>query len=314
MARKRKGRPINGWIVIDKPRGPTSTQVVGRVKRVFDAAKAGHGGTLDPMASGLLPIAFGEATKTVQWAMDGEKTYRFTVRWGVETDTDDAEGSVTRTVEARPDDAAIEAVLDRFVGEIDQVPPAYSAIKVDGERAYDLAREGRPPELASRPVSIHHLALVDRPDADHAVFEAVSGKGAYMRALARDIAAALGTLGHLEALRRTRVGAFTLDDAVTLEHLDALADEGDAESALLPVETPLDDIPAVALSESQAHQLKRGQAVAFLSRSDRHKLEGLRIDLTAEEPLVLAMHGAVPVALARLEGVEIRPVRVLNLT
>jgi len=314
MARRRKGRPVHGWVVIDKPQGPTSTQVVGQVKRVFDAAKAGHGGTLDPMATGILPIAFGEATKTVQWAMDGDKTYRFTVRWGVATDTDDAEGTVVGTAEGRPADDAVARVLDRFVGEIDQVPPAYSAIKVDGERAYDLAREGRPPELASRRVLIHDLALVDRPDADHAVFEAVSGKGAYMRALARDIAAALGTCGHLEALRRLTVGTFTLDDAVTLAHLDALAEEGDAESALLPVETPLDDIPAVALSESQAHQLKRGQAVAFLARSDRQKLEGLRADLADGEPLVLAMSGAVPVALARLEGVEIRPVRVLNLS
>jgi len=314
MARRRKGRPVHGWLVVDKPQGMTSTDVVNRVRRLFNAAKAGHGGTLDPMATGVLPIAFGEATKTVQWAMDGRKTYRFTLTWGQATDTDDADGQVIETCDGRPTADDVDAVLDRFVGDIRQVPPAYSAIKVGGERAYDLAREGKAPELAARVVSIEEITLVDMPDRDHAVFEVASGKGAYMRALARDIARALGTCGHLSALRRLSVGPFTLDDAVGLAQIEALAEQSAADTALLPVETPLDDIPAVALSESQAHRLRSGQPVAFLSRSDRGRLESLAIDPEAREPLVLAFLGDVPVALTRLQGVEIHPVRVLNLS
>jgi tRNA pseudouridine55 synthase len=304
---------VHGWVVVDKPSGMTSTQVVGRVRRLFDAEKAGHGGTLDPLATGLLPIALGEATKTVSWAMAGTKRYAFTIRWGEARDTDDAEGRVTETSPVRPGRAAIEAVLPRFVGEILQVPPAFSAIKVDGERAYDLAREGEVPDLAARPIRVDALDLVAIHDEDHATIGAVTGKGAYMRGLARDIARALGTVGHVSALRRLAVGPFSLDDAATLDHIDALAGTPALESILLPVETPLDDIPAVALSEAEAHRMRCGQSVAFLRRSDRDRL--FRLDLGAEEPdaVVLATCDDVPVALARVENGELRPVRVLNL-
>lgn len=332
MGRKRKGRPVHGWLVVDKPSGPTSTQVLGRVKRLFNAAKAGHAGTLDPIATGVLPIAFGEATKTVPFAMDGTKRYRFTVRWGESRDTEDCQGAVTGTSAMRPERAAILAVLPRFLGEIVQIPPAYSAIKIDGERAYDLAREGEQPDIPPRLVEIDTLELIDQPDGDHAVFEASCGKGTYMRALARDIAVALGTLGHLSALRRLEVGPFTLDDAVTLDHLEALAEEANADSVLLPVETPLDDIPAVALTDAEAQRLRNGQAVPLLRRSDWQRLEGLRAPLIepagrfgtpgfeeqgeeqgVDDVLVLAMVGAIPVALTRLDGAELQPVRILNL-
>ena len=313
MARKRRGRPVHGWLIVDKPEDMTSTEVVSRVKRLLQAAKVGHAGTLDPMATGVLPLAFGEATKTVSYAMDGAKSYRFTVRWGEARDTDDMEGQVTATNPVRPDKDAIARVIPRFLGTIDQVPPAYSAIKVAGERAYDLAREGETVSLAPRPVAVHALTLVDQPDPDHAVFDAECGKGTYMRALARDLAQALGTLGHLSALRRTRVGPFGLDAAVTLPHLEALAARGSPDAALLPVETPLDDIPAVALTESEAHRMRCGQSVALLRRSDRERLASLQQSDASDDGLVLAMVGTMPVALARLDGVELKPVRVLNL-
>ena len=313
MARKRRGRPVHGWLIVDKPEDMTSTEVVSRAKRLLQAAKVGHAGTLDPMATGVLPLAFGEATKTVSYAMDGAKSYRFTVRWGEARDTDDMEGQVTATSPVRPDEDAIARTIPRFLGVIDQVPPAYSAIKVAGERAYDLAREGETVSLAPRPVAVHGLALVDQPDPDHAVFDAECGKGTYMRALARDLAQALGTLGHLSALRRTRVGPFGLDAAVTLPHLEALAARGSPDAALLPVETPLDDIPAVALTESEAHRMRCGQSVALLRRSDRERLASLQRSDAGDDGLVLAMVGTLPVALARLDGVELKPVRVLNL-
>ncbi|MDR6293720.1 MULTISPECIES: tRNA pseudouridine(55) synthase TruB [Inquilinus] len=313
MARKKRGRPVHGWVVVDKPVGVTSTQVVGRIRRLFDAEKAGHAGTLDPLASGILPIALGEATKTVSYAMDGEKTYRFTVRWGEARDTDDTEGKVTATSDVRPDPAAIAAIVPRFIGEISQVPPAYSAIKVDGERAYDLARSGETVELAARLIRIDDLRLAEIPDADHATFDVQSGKGAYMRGLARDIALALGTVGHIVALRRTRVGPFGLDASVPLAHIDALAEQSALDSILLPIATPLDDIPAVALTEAEAHRMRHGQPVALLRRSDRERIAALDLDPDNPDAIVLATCGNTPVALARIDGGEIRPVRILNL-
>jgi tRNA pseudouridine55 synthase len=313
MARKKRGRPVHGWVVVDKPVGMTSTQVVGRIRRLFDAEKAGHAGTLDPLASGILPIALGEATKTVAYAMDGEKTYSFTVRWGEARDTDDTEGRVTETSDIRPDPAAIAAVVPRFIGEIEQVPPAYSAIKVNGERAYDLARSGETVELASRIIRIDDLRLADIPDADHATFDVQSGKGAYMRGLARDIALALGTVGHIVALRRTSVGPFGLDASSTLAHIDALAEQSALDSILLPIETPLDDIPAVALTEAEAHRMRHGQTVALLRRSDWERITRLDLDPDSPDAIVLATCGNTPVALARIDGGEIRPVRILNL-
>ena len=224
MARPRKGHPVHGWLIFDKPQGMTSTQAVSKVKRLFDAAKAGHAGTLDPLATGVLPIALGEATKTVPFVVEGSKEYRFTVRFGAETDTDDADGKVVAESKRRPSRAEIEAHLADFTGEIEQVPPRYSALKVDGARAYDLARDEESFELMPRRVSIAWLKLIDHPDEDRCVLEARCGKGTYVRALARDLGRALGCHGHVEALRRTRVGAFAEDRAVTLADLEGLAE------------------------------------------------------------------------------------------
>ncbi len=217
MARRKKGQPINGWLILDKPLGLTSTQALARVKRLFDAQKAGHAGTLDPLATGVLPIAFGEATKTVSFAVDGEKSYAFAVRWGAETTTDDAEGEVTQRSDKRPGEGEILALLPQFTGEIMQVPPQFSAVKIDGDRAYDLARDGEQVVLHARPVQIAALRLIDMPNADTAVFEADCGKGTYVRAIARDMGRALGCYGHVIELRRTRVGPFEEGDAWSIE-------------------------------------------------------------------------------------------------
>lgn len=323
MGRKRKGRPLHGWLVLDKPLDVTSTQILGRVKRLFGAAKAGHAGTLDPMATGILPIAFGEATKTVSYAMDGAKQYRFTLVFGEKRDTDDVEGKVTETSDVRPSSAELEAVLPDFIGDISQVPPAYSAIKVDGERAYDLARDGAPPELEARIIRIDDLRLVEVLDEGRMVIEAECGKGSYMRALARDIAEALGSVGHLTDLRRMAVGPFTLDNAVTMEELMRLHQSGDdaeaaqaaIDTALLPVESALDDIPAVILTEAQATTLRHGQPAMLIKRSDRERLEAMdrgRVDVD-EDLMALAATDAGPVALVRVDGAALHPVRVLNL-
>jgi tRNA pseudouridine55 synthase len=263
--RKPRGRPLDGWLIVDKPAGIGSTDVVNRVRRAFDARKAGHGGTLDPLATGVLPIAFGAATKTVPYVMDGTKIYRFTLRFGEARDTDDADGTVTATTEARPDDEALRAALPDFTGDITQVPPAYSAVKLGGERAYDLAREGKVVELAPRPARVDRFELLARPDADHAEFEVQSGKGVYMRSLARDLARACGTLGHITALRRLRVGPFHAAAAIPL---DRLAQTGDTPAPspdlLLPVATALADIPALAITDSEATRLMHGQALSLV--------------------------------------------------
>ncbi len=306
--RRRRGDPVNGWLIIDKPAGMTSTAVVNAVKRMTNAAKAGHAGTLDPIATGVLPVAFGEATKTMPYVVDDTKRYRFTVRWGAATDTDDAEGAVVATNPGRPDAEAIHAVLPRFIGVIDQIPPAYSAIKVAGERAYDLARDGEPVDLPPRPIRIDALDLVEMPDRDHAIFEAESGPGAYMRALARDLALALDTVGHIVALRRTRVGPFGESDAISLDELRAFGDSSAVLKHLLPVETALDDIPALAMTEGEANRLRNGQAVSLLRKADLERIAGL-----CEGDTVLVMGQGRPVALTRYAAGEVRPVRVLNL-
>jgi len=308
MSRKRQGRPVHGWIVLDKPEDMTSTAAVGAVKRRLDAAKAGHGGTLDPFATGILPIALGEATKTVSWVMDGVKRYRFTVGWGVATDTEDRDGETIAQSDARPDREAIEAILDRFVGEVEQIPPAFSAIKLGGKRAYDLARAGEAPEMPPRMVTIKELRLLETPDEDHAIFEAVCGKGTYIRALARDIALALGTVGHLVALRRTQVGPFDEKSAISLDELGENMHVAAACEYLLPVETALDDIPALAVTECEAGRLRNGQAVPLLRKADLDRIADLENGDTA-----LAMADGKPVALVRYTGGEIKPVRVLNL-
>ena len=307
MGRKRRGRAVHGWMVIDKPAGMTSAAAVGKARRLTGAAKVGHGGTLDPLATGVLPLAFGEATKTVAWAMDGAKVYRFTVRWGEARATDDAEGAVTAESDARPTIEEIEFVLPRFIGEIDQVPPVYSAVKVGGRRAYALARDNQPVDLPPRPVVIHRLELIGAPDADHAEFEAESGKGTYMRSLARDLAVAVGTVGHIEKLRRTRVGPFAEEDAISLEKLAALGHSAPLADYLLPVETALDGIPALVLTEAEARRLQRGQPLPVLPIASRSPLTDI-----AQGAVVCAMAEGRLVALARIRGGEIRPLRVLN--
>lgn len=312
MARKRKGVPRHGWLVLDKPGTMTSTQAMAKVRWMMNAEKAGHGGTLDPIATGILPIAFGEATKTVQYAMDGHKTYRFVMKFGEATDTDDRAGQVIATSDVRPTDEQIEKALEAFQGLISQVPPQYSAIKVDGERAYDLAREGEAVELAARTVRIDGFHLTGRPDADHAEFEVECGKGTYMRSLARDLALAVGTVGHITVLRRLSVGPFTLANAVTLEQLEQIVAEGNPDRLLMPVAAPLDRLPAIDLTPVEADRLRHGQGVSLLRRDDLDRLEALR-GAGGEEATALALTEGVPVALVRLEGGELRPARVLNL-
>jgi tRNA pseudouridine55 synthase len=306
MARKRKGLPISGWLVLDKPLGMTSTQAVTRVRHLYGAAKAGHAGTLDPLATGVLPIALGEATKTVPFAMDGSKEYRFTVRFGASTDTDDAQGQVIAESDKRPSRPEIEAALPAFIGEISQVPPRYSALKVDGARAYDLARDEQEFELTPRPAYVASLNIIDMPDADHALLHTECGKGTYVRALARDLGEALGTLAHVETLRRTRVGAFTEKDALPLVKLEELGHSAAGRDALLgvlrPVETALDDIPALAISGQDAARLKRGQPVLIRGR-DAPILNG---------PVYATSRGLL-VAVGEVSQGELRPTRVFNL-
>jgi tRNA pseudouridine55 synthase len=306
--RRRRGDPVNGWFIIDKPSGPTSTAVVNEVRRLANAAKAGHGGTLDPLATGVLPVALGEATKTMSYIVDGTKSYRFTLRWGIGTDSDDAEGAVVETSDRRPDADAVRAVLPRFTGEIEQVPPRYSAIKVAGQRAYDLARDGESFELEARFVWIERIALAGMPDPDHAVFEVTCGPGAYMRGLGRDIARALGTVGHIVALRRTRVGPFREENAISLDALRSFEDSAAVLQHLLPVETALDDIPALALTDSEARRLQSGQAVSLLRKTDLQRIAGLN-----DGDTVLALGRGKPIALTRYAAGEVHPVRVLNL-
>ncbi|MCK5444255.1 MAG: tRNA pseudouridine(55) synthase TruB [Rhodospirillaceae bacterium] len=308
MARKKKGNPVHGWVVIDKPLGLSSSQTVGKVRKLFDAQKAGHGGTLDPLATGVLPIALGEATKTVSFVMDGAKTYQFTVRWGQATTTDDAEGDVVETSDKRPDAAQIEAALPRLTGLIEQVPPVYSAIKIDGQRAYKLARDGEDVQMKSRPAQIDEFRLLGTPDPDHARFEVICQKGTYIRALGRDLAILLGTVGHVSALRRTRTGPFGENDAISLDSLEALGHIARLETGLLPIRTALDDIPALALTETEAGLMRQGGFVALLPVMHRHA------DLKVQQgETVLALAADKPVALARITGAELRPVRVLNL-
>ena len=305
--RKKRGRPINGWLVVDKPPGLTSTDVVNKVRRGFDAQKAGHGGTLDPLATGVLPIAFGHATKTVPYVMDGTKLYRFTLRIGESRDTDDADGQVSGTSAVRPTDEQLRAALPALTGDIMQVPPVYSALKVAGERAYDMAREGRAPDLPPRPARVDRFELVERIDADTAVFEVQSGKGVYMRSLARDIALACGTLGHVAALRRLRVGPFLEAQAISLDKCTPPEDTARASpDLLLPVATALADIPALALTETEAFGLQQGQAISLVG------LMG-RIPPTADPDggLARAMAGTRVIGLCRLQDGLLKPERLL---
>lgn len=303
MARRKKGTPVHGWLILDKPGDMTSTRALAITKRLFDARKAGHAGTLDPLATGILPIAFGEATKTVPFVVDGMKSYQFTVRWGVETATDDSEGEVTAHSDVRPARDAIEAVLPSFIGEISQVPPRFSAIKIDGNRAYDLAREGEQIEMKARQVRVQDLRLVATPDTDHAVLEADCGKGTYVRSLARDIGRALATFGHVTALRRTRVGPFGLDDAVRLDELEAASehDPGTLSTYVLPVEKSLEALQRFSIEPADAARLASGQPVLVRGR-DAPKASG---------PVYATSKGRL-IALAEIDKGALRPTRVFN--
>ena len=308
VRQKKPKRDVHGWVVLDKPVGMTSTHAVAVIKHLYAAKRVGHAGTLDPLASGCLPIALGEATKTVPFVVDGRKSYLFTIRWGEERDTDDAEGRIVAASDSRPDMAAIQALLPRFTGTIEQMPPRFSAVKIDGERAYDLARDGETVELAPRAVTIHRLELVEMADPDHAVLAAECGKGTYVRSLARDLGRALGTLGHVSALRRSRVGPFGESDMIPLEQIESLchraaAGEGHLADTLLPIETALDDIPALAVSPADAARLQRGQAALLRGR-----------DASIFRGVVQVASGGQLLAIAEVERGEIVPRRVFNLT
>lgn len=299
MARRRKGDPIHGWLVVDKATGLSSAAVVGKLKRLFNAQKVGHGGTLDPLASGILPIGFGEATKTMPYIVDATKEYEFTVKWGQSTDSDDCEGDIVETGGLIPLLADIEAVLPEFVGRIQQTPPVYSAVKVDGKRAYALAREGKEVEVKERTVEIQSLKVIGaEPVPGQTAFHVTCGKGTYVRALGRDIALRLGTFGHITVLRRTRVGPFSLESAISLANIEDLGHSARAAGLLLPVATALDDIPAVAVTAIEAADLKMGRPLHNTS---------------AKQGLYLLTHGETPVAMGTSDGVMMRPLRVFNM-
>ena len=304
----RRGEPVHGWLILDKPEGISSAKAVAAVKKLSNAAKAGHGGTLDPLATGILPIALGEATKTLPYIVNKAKEYEFTVEWGKASSTDDREGHIIARSDVRPDQEAIKNVIPKFTGLIKQVPPSFSAVKIDGKRAYDLARKGKSFSLPSREIRIDQLNLVDVVDNNHARFRVVSGSGAYMRALARDLAVALGTVGHLIELRRTRVGLFLLEDAISLDELEGFGHIAAVLKHLLPVETALDDIPALALTGTEATKLRHGQAVALLRKGDIERLTDL-----SDGSTVLATDQGKPLALAEYSAGKMRPFRVLKL-
>ena len=309
MARKKKGDIVDGWVCLDKPFEMGSTEAVGRIRRLFNAQKAGHAGTLDPLASGILPIALGEATKTVPFMMDARKVYRFSIEWGASTTTLDREGEVTARSDVRPSVEAVKAALPAFVGEIAQVPPRFSAIKVDGARAYDLARDGAEFELQARRVTIHSAEVSAAPDADHVELTIRTGKGVYVRSLARDLAAALGAEGHVSALRRERVGPFSTENAVSLDFLTDLVHRDAASEGLLPVATALDDIPELAVTPEDAFSLRQGRPIVLLPR----QVETLKDRLSGGSRTVSAFQGQTLVALCQLRAGRLEPDRVFNL-
>lgn len=300
MGRK-KGRDISGWLVIDKPAGPTSTAIVNKVKWAFDAKKAGHAGTLDPAATGVLAIAFGEATKTIPYITDALKAYRFTVRFGQATNTDDAEGEVIETSNSRPDDAQIIDALGSFLGDIEQVPPAFSAVKIDGERAYKKARDGDTVELAARPLWVEELLLVDRPDADHATFEMTCGKGGYVRSVARDLGRQLGCLGHVVTLRRIWSGPFEAEDGADLQAIEEQAKSTELDALLMPLETGLVELPELICTPEGAARLRNGNPGQVHFKDD--------VEYGDE---AWASFEGQAVAIGRYKSGELHPSRVIN--
>jgi tRNA pseudouridine55 synthase len=309
VGRRKSGEVVNGWVCLDKPFELGSTDAVSRVRRLFNAQKAGHAGTLDPLASGILPIALGEATKTVPFMMEAQKVYRFTINWGVSTDSVDREGEIIGRSDVRPSPEALRAALPAFVGEIDQTPPRFSAIKVDGQRAYDLAREGAEFELASRRVTIHEAEVTATPDADHVELTIRTGKGVYVRSLARDLAVMLGAEGHVSALRRERVGPFSTQNAVTLDILADLVHRDAALEGLLPVATALDDIPELAVTDQDAFSLRQGRPIVLLPR----QVETLKGRLQDGSRTVSVFQGQTLVALGQLRAGRLEPDRIFNL-
>jgi len=303
--RRRKGDPISGWVNLDKPYDFGSTPSVGRVRRIFNAQKAGHAGTLDPLATGVLPIALGEATKTVPFMMDAKKSYDVTIIWGEHRDTCDAQGDVVETSDHRPNLSDIQAALPAFIGDIAQTPPRFSAIKIDGKRAYDLARAGETVEMKSRPVRIDAIEIMGH-GADTLTLAVDCGKGTYIRSLARDLAWALGTCGYVGALRRTRVGPFTVEDAFSLDALEKLHYEDGVLESLRPVETVLDDIPVLAVTDKDADDLRQGRAIVLPP--------SFTLGVNADNPQrLLVMNGEKAVALCDVRGSLAAPKRVFNL-
>lgn len=300
MGRKRKGRDISGWLVVDKPVGMTSTAVVNKVRWALQAQKAGHAGTLDPAATGVLAVALGEATKTVPYITDALKAYEFSVRLGQATNTDDEEGEVIASADARPDDEAIKAALGAFVGEIMQVPPKYSAVKIDGQRAYKLARDGEEVEIEARPLWVEELVMTDRPDADHVTLEMVCGKGGYVRAIARDLGQALGCYGHVAWLRRIWSGPFDAEDGISIEEVDRLAHTPELDAWLRPLEDGLDGLAQVSCTEEGAVRLRNGNPGMVIARDVEYGDE------------CWAAHKGRAVAVGRFKGGELHPSRVFN--
>ncbi|MEQ5871358.1 tRNA pseudouridine(55) synthase TruB [Sagittula sp. NFXS13] len=301
MARKRKGRDISGWLIVDKPAGMTSTAVVNKVRWSLEAKKAGHAGTLDPEATGLLAVALGEATKTVPYITDALKAYSFVVRWGQATNTDDTEGEIIAESDKRPSDDEIKEALHGFVGDIQQVPPQFSAVKIDGERAYKRARDGEAMDIAARPLYVDELLLIDRPNADTAVLEMTCGKGGYVRSIARDLGNTLGCHGHVLTLRRLWSGPFTLDDAITIEQVDALARTPDLDAFIKPLELGLTDLPELRATHEGATRLKNGNPGMVIASNVEYGDE------------CWASLDGKPLAVGRYKAGELHPSRVFNL-
>lgn len=307
MARRKKGIKLDGWIIIDKPLGLTSSQVVGKARYLTKAQKVGHAGTLDPLASGVLPLGFGEATKTMPFIVDATKSYEFSMCWGTSTTTDDKEGEVLETSDIFPDVAEIKQVLDTFIGDIDQTPPAYSAIKVDGKRAYALARAGEDVQLKSRKVTLYSLKILCHdPDSQTTTLSVTCGKGTYIRSLARDLAEKCGSKAHVSMLRRTRVGPFSLKHAISLEKLEELSHSAPAQDYMLSMMTALDDISVLAISESEAMDIGFGRSIKIVSSQGSDAVQGTVV-------LVHECHPDQPVALATVEGNDVQPLRVFNI-
>jgi len=309
--RNKKGDKVDGWVNLDKPLGMTSTQAVGKIRRIMNGQKVGHAGTLDPLASGVLPIALGEATKTIPYMQDAFKTYEYTVTWGEQRSTDDAEGEVMASSDVRPARDQIEATLPVFMGQIVQTPPKFSAIKIDGQRAYDLARKGEAVTVQPRDVYVESLELLSC-DENTATFLMTCGNGTYVRSIARDMALQMGTYGYVSALRRMAVGCFDAQDTISLEMLEELEHIPARDAALLPVQVALDDIPALEVKQAEVTALRNGRALSLISRSDFQRIEDLHLD--GEAPYeALAIHQGTAIAIVDIDGPQVKPVRVFNI-